>query len=276
MGEIGSGTGSLYPGTLDTNTSTEVNAPNAGKTKAKAEVVNDLAAAIVAVQGELGTDPAGSAATLKARLAVSLGDDGAPKDTVIVTVSGQSQSITGHKVFTSGIDTGIWGIIGSATNHTSGRTVVGTSGAMWFQGDIRTSGSIYISDTPTTPIRPDIIGSVIVSAPNFGVTYYYSFFSGGVNTVESAAQFVTPRAGLARKLNVRIRLNTLDNNAVFTLRVNGVSTSITVTVSAGQTGVFVDSTNSVSVSAEDLIVLSADTTAASSGSITIGSYSMLL
>ena len=57
MGEIGSGNGSSYPTTLDTDTTQEVNTPNSGKTKARAEVPNDLGAAVVAIETELGTDP---------------------------------------------------------------------------------------------------------------------------------------------------------------------------------------------------------------------------
>lgn len=76
MAELGSGGGSDYPGTLDTNNTLEVNAPNAGKTKARAEVPNDHAAALVAIQTELGTDPAGSTTDVKTRLAVSIAADG--------------------------------------------------------------------------------------------------------------------------------------------------------------------------------------------------------
>lgn len=64
MGEIGDGTGSNYPASKDTNNSLEINSPNVGKTKARAEVVNDLAAAVVAIQNELGLNPAGSIADL--------------------------------------------------------------------------------------------------------------------------------------------------------------------------------------------------------------------
>lgn len=65
MSELGSGLGSSYPSSLDTDTSQEVNSPNAGKTKARAEVANDHAAAIIAIQTELGTDPAGTATDVK-------------------------------------------------------------------------------------------------------------------------------------------------------------------------------------------------------------------
>ena len=85
MGEIGSGGGSGYPAALDTNSSLEVDSPAAGKTKARADVPNDLAAACVAIETEMGTDPAGSMTDVKTRLAVSLNDDGTLKSGVALT-----------------------------------------------------------------------------------------------------------------------------------------------------------------------------------------------
>ena len=72
MSELGSGSGTSYPASLDVDNSVEVDS----STTARADVPNDLAAAIIAVQGELGTDPAGSAATVKARLAVEHNNSG--------------------------------------------------------------------------------------------------------------------------------------------------------------------------------------------------------
>lgn len=86
MGELGSGTGSSFPGSLDTDSTLEVDSPAAGKTKARANVPNDLAAAIIAIQTELGTDPAGSSANVKTRLAVEHNDDGT--HSLVTTSSG--------------------------------------------------------------------------------------------------------------------------------------------------------------------------------------------
>jgi hypothetical protein len=84
---------SAYPGAIDTFT-----------TKATGEVVeaahvNDLQNAIVAVQTELGADPAGSAATVLARLAVSLAADGdlALTGVSTLTISGGSITVTGNR-----------------------------------------------------------------------------------------------------------------------------------------------------------------------------------
>ena len=141
MSEIGSGQGSSYSGTLDTNASVELDAPNAGKTKARAAVVNDLSACIIAVETTLGVDPQGTKATVVARINQEHNADGSHKDTLIVTVSGHNQSISGRKIFASGISLGVDGLYGTATGPTTGRTTVGASGSMWLMDDVKTSGS---------------------------------------------------------------------------------------------------------------------------------------
>ena len=60
MGDIGSGSNSSYPTGYDTQTTKEVNAPSASKTRASAYVVNDLAAAVIAIEHELGLNPSGT------------------------------------------------------------------------------------------------------------------------------------------------------------------------------------------------------------------------
>jgi len=100
MAELGSGNGSGYPASLDTDTSKEVNQPNASKTKARAEVVNDLAAAIIAIQTELGVDPAGTLTDLKTFVQTEHNSNGTHKNTLVVMLAG-SQTITGQKTFTT-------------------------------------------------------------------------------------------------------------------------------------------------------------------------------
>ena len=141
MSEIGSGSGSSYPGTIDVNATVEVDAPNAGKTKAKAAIVNDLAAAIIAIETELGVDPAGSKATVVARLDQEHNADGVHKDSVVCMVSGQ-QPYTAQKTYQkeiigqSGAQFGLWGITGRGTQHIHNRAVIIQSGAMWIWGDV--------------------------------------------------------------------------------------------------------------------------------------------
>jgi len=72
MAELGAGGGSGYPAALDSNTSLEVDSG----TLARADVPNDLAAAVVAVQTELGTDPAGTKTNVKSFLQIEHQTDG--------------------------------------------------------------------------------------------------------------------------------------------------------------------------------------------------------
>lgn len=63
MGEIGTGEGTSYPGALDTDTLLE-----STSTLARKDVPNDLAVAIIAVQTEMGLDPAGDYDDVVSRL----------------------------------------------------------------------------------------------------------------------------------------------------------------------------------------------------------------
>lgn len=100
MSELGSGGGSSYPGALDTNSTPEVDSPNAGKTKVRADVPNDLAAAIIATQTELGTDPAGTKTDVKTFLQTEHNADGTHNVSNVVTIGG-TQTITGAKTLSA-------------------------------------------------------------------------------------------------------------------------------------------------------------------------------
>lgn len=91
MSELGSGSGSSYPTTVDTDSTLEINSPSASKTKARAEVPNDLAAAIIAVQTELGTDPAGTVANVKTFLQTEHDADGTHAAITASTISASGQ-----------------------------------------------------------------------------------------------------------------------------------------------------------------------------------------
>lgn len=126
MAEIGAGNGSDYPGALDSNASLEYNNSVSSRTKARAEVPNDLAAAIVAIETELGVDPAGTRSTVVSYLQQEHTTTGAHNDAYVVNVSG-TQTVTGQKTFTGGVNVGVSGIWGNAT--------VGASGFVRASGD---------------------------------------------------------------------------------------------------------------------------------------------
>jgi len=75
MSEIGAGSGSGYPAAIDSDATLETN-----NDYARISVPNDLAAAIVAIETELGIAPSGGYATVVARLnTVSDTAGGVPK-----------------------------------------------------------------------------------------------------------------------------------------------------------------------------------------------------
>ncbi|HAV42578.1 TPA: hypothetical protein DCX15_00975 [bacterium] len=83
MAELGSGLGSSYPSAYDTDSLKEVNYPIAGFTYARAEVPNDLADAVVKIQGAVGLTPQGVLTTLSERLNVSFESDGGLKPNTV-------------------------------------------------------------------------------------------------------------------------------------------------------------------------------------------------
>jgi len=120
MGNLGSGSGSSYPGNLDTQTLPEIDAPSSNKTKARAGVPNDLAAAVIAVEGALGKNPQGIKTDVKTFLQVQHNTDGTHKSFNLVgNVTG---NVTGNCTGSSGSCTG-----NSATASTANQVVPVTS-----------------------------------------------------------------------------------------------------------------------------------------------------
>jgi len=103
MAILGAGSGTGYPSAIDT-AQTEVDSPAADKTIVSADTPNDLAAAIIAIQTELGINPSGSLATLLLRLAVEHKTDGTHED-----ITADSLVTTGN-INSSGGDIQIGGI----------------------------------------------------------------------------------------------------------------------------------------------------------------------
>jgi microcystin-dependent protein len=139
MSELGSGSGTSYPASLDVDNSVEVDS----STTARADVPNDLAAAIIAVQGELGTDPAGSAATVKARLAVEHNNSGTHSSITALnlTLSGELIQKVGSDVSSaSDLDvTGVgnfFDVTGTTQINTIKSKGVGTQISLQFDGAV--------------------------------------------------------------------------------------------------------------------------------------------
>jgi len=95
MANLGSGDGTDYPLAIDIQTP-----PESASTVARAEVPNDLADAVIAIQKELGIEPSGSAIDVKSFLRKEHNIDGSHggKDTVGTSTTVQTIG-TGAKVF---------------------------------------------------------------------------------------------------------------------------------------------------------------------------------
>ena len=137
MAELGAGSGTSYPASLDVDNTVEVNA----STTARADVPNDLAAAIIAVQTELGTDPAGSMTDVKTFLQTEHSTDGTHSNLSVdnITISGELIQKVGSDV-SSASDLDItpagnfFDITGTTTIATMKSKGVGTQVTLQFDG----------------------------------------------------------------------------------------------------------------------------------------------
>lgn len=88
-----------------------------------------------------------------------------------------------------------------------------------------------------------------------GTTVYFRIVGAGGNTsTESDIQFLAPERGLVTKLIVDVSQNNTNNPTTFTLRKNSTDASTSVSIPAGSTGTFTDTTEST-IAAEDLLAL---------------------
>lgn len=90
-------------------------------------------------------------------------------------------------------------------------------------------------------------------------------------TVEANAQLEQRRVGDYKNLAVHVTASTTNSAITVTLRNNGASTSLTVSLTAATTGWFEDTTHTVTVAQGDLIDLEYVTPSGMTGSCTIGS-----
>lgn len=100
-------------------------------------------------------------------------------------------------------------------------------------------------------------GAAVVTAST--TAFAPSGNTGNFNATENNRQFTIGRACVISELNLITGTSQpASGNIVYTLRKNGVDTTITITIAANAAaGVFTDSTHSVSFAANDLVSLRA-------------------
>ena len=193
MGEIGAGDGSSFPTTLDTNNTLEVNAPNAGKTLARADVPNDLAACIIKIETELGTDPAGhsSIADVKTFMQVEHGTDGTHTVDVIAEKTGNS----GVTIDGCLVKDGMVSALAGPSTYTNAIKVL--TGSVSWNMDLNTGAQVTATNNSLD--RHVFMRSLILN--NAGTTLYshlYNYHIGTnpyeVNIYPTATYIITRRS----------------------------------------------------------------------------------
>lgn len=108
---------------------------------------------------------------------------------------------------------------------------------------------------------------------SFGLTRWYSPNGGGTE-IATEDGIRIPIAGTVSRLFVNVGSNTLNGNAVITVRLQKANTLLAVTVGAGITGVLSNVVNIPVVAANDELTVSVDTTAAGAGAI-VGGFAFI-
>ena len=186
-----------YPGTIDTRTALT---DGAAGDQIVANHPNGLGAAVLAIETELGTDPAGTVADVKTRLAVALNDDGTVRSTVIAAGGGAAVS------YSSGVFTISWSPDGPAYTQNLGVEVTANApvaNAMRIRL-VQRSGA---TPTSTSPVR---LGFKVATASAAPANAAYA-----VREITSdTALVLSSGSSLGTLVNERARLyiGALDNN----------------------------------------------------------------
>ena len=147
-----------YPGTIDTRTALT---DGAAGDQIVANHPNGLGAAVLAIETELGTDPAGTVADVKTRLDVSQNSDGTIKSSVIAAGGGAGVS------YSSGVFTISWSPDGPAYTQNLGLEVTANapvSNALRIR-IVQRSGA---TPTSTSPVRLGFKVATASAAPANG------------------------------------------------------------------------------------------------------------
>ncbi len=122
-----------------------------------------------------------------------------------------------------------------------------------FSGTVSLYG--YSESSGGSGSNSDILGNSSISL-NLTTSPTFIGFYGGIDATVGSASIVMPRSGTFSKWYINVATNTNTSTSDFALNVNGVDTALAISVGAGATGVFSDLTNTVSVSAGDLVCVS--------------------
>lgn len=114
---------------------------------------------------------------------------------------------------------------------------------------------------------PHTLTTSLVTMSNGNFLPIAQTVSDTATSTEAHVQTYMTYSGTWSGLSVYMRLANATGDTTFTVRVNGADTALTVTVPQSSTGRFQDLTNTISVSATDLVSIGVTTTAGSTTSV---------
>lgn len=147
--------------------------------------------------------------------------------------------------------------------------VVAGSGSGSISYQALSVGFVNTSDT-----KNDVLAGGATTRAASGTTSFYTVAGFVFADTTEAEQAVQHGFGLtASRLRINVTANTYAADATLTLRINGSNATQTVTIPAGTTGWFEDTTHSDNITATDTVCYA--TVGGTSGSITIAALAML-
>ena len=206
-----------YPGTIDTRTSLSDGA--AGDQIVSAHP-NGLGAAVLAIETELGTDPAGTVADVKTRLDVSQNSDGTIKSSVITTGGGAAVSYSAG-VFTLG-----WSPDGPGYTQNIGLEITANApvaNAMRIRL-VQRSGS---TPTSTSPVRLAFKVATASASPAYAAYAVREVTSDTALVLSSGSSL-----GTLVNETARIYVDAIDNNGTVELAVHNPKEIVASTTAA--------------------------------------------
>lgn len=127
-------------------------------------------------------------------------------------------------------------------------------GAGTYYGYLKSGVKEIIGGPGALAIGANHVWSITPSISLNATALFYSFFVGASSATEAERQYKYNGLPVTlSKFSLVVITNTSSTSSVYTVRINGVNTAITVTVPAGATGRFEDLVNIASVATGDLI-----------------------
>lgn len=253
MSELGSGSGTSYPASLDVDNSVEVDS----STTARADVPNDLAAAIIAVQTELGTDPAGSLTNVKTFLQTEHSANGTHGDLTVgsLTLSKSLRLKQGADVASASdlaidIDGNLFDVTGTTTINTMKTKGIGTIVVLQFDGACQLTHDATNFFIPGKANYTTAAGDVFIfyeyASADWRCTGYALANGKAISETSGASSATTSAEGLV-ELATQAEVNTGTDTArsITPATLDGfINGKTDTTVTASDSIVFADATDS--------------------------------